>query len=158
MDLNTILATVSVVIIAALSVYAGMLMTKIKHAKAQTAKQLKISADKTKARNEHICDSIRVIATATTQKQCGVSEATIRLSVLLETLIIDKPIAIDLLFPSMSALFEKIKNMPTLEQRKQYPVKEIKKFDMRRKVYEAEYEEAIYEEVKQLTHFNCSEL
>jgi len=153
MDITYFLAAIAVVIITALSVYAGMLITKIKHGKAQIAKQLKIKTAEIKARNDHLCDSIRVIATATQQKQCGVSEATIRLSVLLETLITDTPIVIDQAFPAMSALFEKIKDMPTLEQRKEYPVKEIKRFDMRRKVYEAEYEDAIYKEVKQLTDF-----
>ena len=153
MDLNSILAVISVVIIGALAFYAGTLINRINHQKKQIAEQALQRENEINARNENICESIRFIAKATAQKQCNVSEAAIRLSVLLETLVLDKPIDIDQRCPAISALFEKVKDMPTLEQRKTRPVKEIKTLDMRRHLFEVEHEEDILKEAELLSSF-----
>lgn len=157
MALTTILAIICIVIIACLALYAGILIKRIKLQTKQLAEQ-KIQQENeksaaTKARNDNICESIRFIAKATAQKQCNVSEAAIRLSVLLETLVVDQPLDIDNTYPAISALFEKVKDMPTLSQRKERPVKEIKMLDMRRQIFEAEHEDAIFKEAEKLSTF-----
>ena len=96
MDMMMILATLAVVIVLALAFYAGMLLNKLKMQKVQALKleqqQELTKQQKIEDRNNNIVESIRFIAKATAQKQCNVSEAAIRLTVLLETLQLSKPI------------------------------------------------------------------
>ena len=158
MDMMTILATVAVVVIIALAVYAGMLLNKIKMQKARALKaeqaQALFKEEKIRDRNNNIAESIRFIAKATMQKQCNVSEAAIRLTVLLETLQLDTPVDLAGSYPALTAMFDKVKDMPTHEERKTRPVKEIKVLDIRREVFEAEMEDEIIKESAQLATFS----
>ncbi len=158
MDFDLLLAAISVVIIIGLAFYAGILMSKIKMHKAQNLQreeQQKAQATlKKQQRNDNICESIRFIARATAQKQCNISEAAIRLTVLLETLLLEKAIDIEDEYPALSEMFNKVKDMPTHEQRKKVAVKELKRLDMQRQVFEAELEETIIKEASQLESFS----
>ena len=87
------------------------------------------------------------------QKQCNVSEAAIRLTVLLETLQLPQPVNITSDYPALSAMFEKVKDLPTHEERKNHPVKEIKMMDIKREIFEAEMEDAIIKESALLAEF-----
>ncbi|WP_298939507.1 DUF2489 domain-containing protein [uncultured Psychromonas sp.] len=158
MNMDTILAISAVVIILALAFYAGMLINKIKMQKAQALQiekaQEQIKQQKIQDRNNNIVESIRFIAKATMQKQCNVSEAAIRLTVLLETLQLKEAIDIAGTYPALTAMFEKVKDMPTHEERKARPVKEIKILDIKREVFEAEMEENIIKESALLAEFS----
>ncbi|WP_372881678.1 DUF2489 domain-containing protein [Psychromonas sp.] len=157
MQLDILLAVLAVVIIIGLAFYAGMLIKKINVQKAYNrktaAQQEAQQALKKQQRNDKICESIRLIARATAQKQCNVSEAAIRLTVLLETLLLKEPIDIVKNYPALSELFDKVKEMPTHEQRQKTPVKEIKILDMKRKIFESQLEDKIIEEMSKLTNF-----
>jgi len=155
--MDTILAILAVIIILALAFYAGMLINKIKMQKVQALQiekaQEQIKQQKIQDRNNNIVESIRFIAKATMQKQCNVSEAAIRLTVLLETLQLEKAIDIAGNYPALTAMFEKVKDMPTHEERKARPVKEIKMLDIKREVFEAEMEDKIIKESVFLADF-----
>ncbi|MEJ6078449.1 DUF2489 domain-containing protein [Vibrio sp. 1-Bac 57] len=157
MDMMMILATLAVVIVLALAFYAGMLLNKLKMQKVQALKleqqQELTKKQKIEDRNNNIVESIRFIAKATTQKQCNVSEAAIRLTVLLETLQLSKPIDIAATYPALTAMYEKVKDMPTHDERKSYPVKEIKIMDIKRELFEVEVEEDIIKESAKLAEF-----
>ena len=152
-----VLAIVAVLVILALAFYAGMLLNKINRHKAQALKaeqaQAAFKQQKIQDRNNNIVESIRFIAKATMQKQCNVSEAAIRLTVLLETLQLDQPVDIAGDYPAITALYEKVKDMPTHEQRKTRPSKEIKILDVKRELFEAEMEETIIQESALLAEF-----
>jgi len=158
MNLQILLAILAVVTIIALAFYTGILLNRIKMQKAQAQlieeNQAKFKKQKIQERNENIIESIRFIAKATMQKQCNVSEAAIRLTVLLETLQLAEPVNISKDYPALSAMFEKVKDMPTHEERKNHPVKEIKMMDIKREVFEAEMEEAIIKESALLAEFS----
>ena len=145
-----ILAVIAVVVIIALAFYTGFLLNKIKMQKAQALfiekKQAEFKKQKIQERNDNIIESIQFIAKATMQKQCNVSEAAIRLTVLLETLQLPQPIDITSNYPALNAMYEKVKDMPTHEERKNHPVKEIKMMDIKREIFEAEMESAIIKE------------
>ena len=147
-----------IVIILGLAFYAGILISRIKmqtELKNQREEQQRAQAALRKQqRNDNICESIRFIARATAQKQCNVSEAAIRLTVLLETLLLEKAIDIENEYPALAEMFNKVKDMPTHEQRKKVTVKELKKLDMKRQVFEAELEEKIIKEATQLENFS----
>lgn len=156
--LHLLLAVLATLVIIALSFYVGLLLKKIKsnqlhYRELMQQKQLN-QEQSIEKRNQNIVDSIRFIATATTQKQCNISEAAIRITVLLETLQIEKPINIAETYPALTAMFEKVKDMPTHEERKKHPVKEIKILDARRELFEAEMEEALLQEAQQLSQFS----
>jgi len=157
MNLQMILAVVAVIVIVALAFYTGFLLNKIKMQKAQALliekNQAEFKKQKIQERNDNIVESIRFIAKATMQKQCNVSEAAIRLTVLLETLQLPQPVNITADYPALSAMFEKVKDMPTHEERKNHPVKEIKMMDIKREVFEAEMEDEIIKESALLAEF-----
>ena len=154
MNMHLLLAIISVIVIIALAFYTGILINKIKMQKAYVAAHKKEQVEAIQKRNDSILDSIHLIAKATTQKQCNVSEAAIRLTVLLETLQLKEPIDIATTYPALTAMYEKVKDMPTHEQRKQYPVKEIKVMDLKRELFEAEMEEEIIKESALLAKFS----
>ena len=151
------LAILAVIVIVALAFYTGILLNRIKMQKAQAQliekNQAEFKKQKIQERNDNIVESIRFIAKATMQKQCNVSEAAIRLTVLLETLQLTQPVDITSDYPALSAMFEKVKDLPTHEERKNHPVKEIKIMDIKREVFEAEMEDAIIKESALLAEF-----
>ncbi|WP_243834651.1 DUF2489 domain-containing protein [Psychromonas algarum] len=155
--MDIVLAAIAVVIIVGLAFYAGILINKIKKQKAKTLlieqAQEQEKQQKIQDRNNNIAESIRFIAKATLQKQCNISEAAIRLTVLLETLQLKTAIDIPATYPALNAMYEKVKDMPTHDERKARPVKEIKLLDMKREIFEAEMEAAIIEESILLAEF-----
>jgi hypothetical protein len=158
MDFQLILAVFACIIIIALAFYAGILINRIKRQKVQLAKvnaekEQQASTNK-KARNDNICESIRFIARSTAQKQCNVSEASIRLSVLLETLLIAPKIDIDNDYPAISALFDKVKDFATHAERKNMDKKALKQQDKQRLTFENEFEDGIIKEAKSLENFS----
>ena len=158
MDFQLILALFASIIIISLAFYAGMLIKRIniqKLAVAQAAtEQAKMAASKKAERNNNICESICFIAKATAQKQCNVSEAAIRLSVLLETLLVEPKIDIDKASPAISSLFEKVKDFSTHAERKTMDKKILKQQDKQRHFFEKEFEDAIIAEAKSLQSFS----
>lgn len=158
MQFDVLLAICLIIIIIGLAFYVGILLNKIKAQKAyqqkMVAEQQKQLAISQQQRNDNICESIRLIARATAQKQCNVSEAAIRLTVLLETLLLKQPIDLLNSYPALSEMFDKVKDMPTHEQRKKVPVKEIKALDKKRQRLESELEQQIMAEALQLANFS----
>lgn len=158
MQLDILLAIFLVTIIIGLAFYVVILLYKIK---AQKANQLAMVAEQEKQqaigqqqRNDTICESIRVIGLATAQQQCNVSEAAIRLTVLLEALLLEQPIDLINSYPALSEMFDKVKDMPTHDERKKVPVKELKAMDKKREALEAELEQKIMTEAQQLANFS----
>ncbi|ABM02075.1 conserved hypothetical protein [Psychromonas ingrahamii 37] len=158
MQLNVLLAIFLVVIIIGLAFYVVILLYKIKVQKANklamVAEQKKQQTIGQQQRNDTICESIRVIALATAQKQCNVSEAAIRLTVLLEALLLEQPIDLINSYPALSEMFDKVKDMPTHDERKKVPVKELKALDKKREKLESELEQQIMTEAQQLANFS----
>ena len=157
MNMNMMLATAAIVIVLALAFYAGMLINKLKMQKIHALKveqaQEQRKQQNIQDRNNNILESIRFIAKATTQKQCNVSEAAIRLTVLLETLQLKEAVDIAGTYPALTAMYEKVKDMPTHEERKAHPVKEIKIMDIKRELFEVEMEAEIIKESALLAEF-----
>ena len=154
MQLDLLLAAIAIIVILGLAFYAGILISKINLHSKRNNEQKQQLEQKKQQRNNKICESIRLIARATAQKQCNVSEAAIRLTILLETLLLEEPIAIEKKYPALSELFDKVKAMPTHEQRKQIPIKDLKKLDKQRLAFETELEEKIISEASQLVNFS----
>lgn len=158
MDFQLILALFASLIIISLAFYVGLLIKRINSQKINIAtviaeKEQQIQLKKIQ-RNDHICESIRFIARATAQKQCNVSEASIRLSVLLETLLVEPKIVIDTEYPAISALFEKTKDFATHAERKKMDKKILKQQDKQRQNFEHEFADTIIKEAQSLENFS----
>lgn len=140
-----IVALVGLVIIGGLAVYAGKLLARLK---LQTQRQRQA----VNARNERILESINTIALAVHQDQCNLSEGAIRLTHLLNALQFTQPQEFTHRYPGIYELYEKVKEMPTHEARKEYKRNEIMRFDLQRAGFEHELEDKIKVEVKELAH------
>ncbi|CUS47771.1 MAG: protein of unknown function DUF2489 [Idiomarinaceae bacterium HL-53] len=135
-----ILGAVGFIIIAGLSIYAGMLL-------GQLNKQRKENQVGENKRLAYIHESILTIAKAMQQEQCPLSEGCIRIAVLLDNLPDAKHAKFEQRFPKIHEMYEKIKHMPTHDARKQFPKDEIRKLDKEREALEIELEKDIQTDV-----------
>ncbi|WP_158965331.1 DUF2489 domain-containing protein [Paraglaciecola sp. L3A3] len=140
----------AVLIVFAMAFYAGTLLFKLKN--QNEARKIKVNK-----RIANITESIQTIAKAVEQKQCNLSEASIRLYHLLESLpILDKP-DFSLQYPGLFELYNAVKDLPTHKDRSQQPKLVTRKQDIQRESLEAKLEPQIIAEMKQLTHFSINQ-
>ncbi len=138
-----IAALVGGVIIVGLAVYAGQLLARLKQQTQRREQAIH-------RRNLRIMDSIHTIALAVSQDQCNLSEGAIRLTNLLNTLQFARPKDFAAEYPGLYDLYERVKEMPTHEARKQYKRNEIMRMDLQRAGFEQELEAQIKIEVTRL--------
>lgn len=98
-----------------------------------------------KERLERIVDSIQVIARAMMAEQCGLSEGVMRLKPLLDVL--GKKLSD---YPAMWALYEVVRDMPILDERKKLKRNERMRLDLVREAKEAETADKIKDECNRL--------
>ncbi|MCC5856077.1 MAG: DUF2489 domain-containing protein [Idiomarina sp.] len=138
-----VLGLIGIAVIIGLSVYAGMLLSKLhKQRTEQRTGEAK--------RLNYLHESIATISLAMQQEQCPLSEGCIRLAVLLENLPDAESYQFAEAYPAIHAMHEKIKHMPTHAARKQFPKKEIRKMDLEREAMEVEMNDAIQTDVAKL--------
>ncbi|MDF2179739.1 DUF2489 domain-containing protein [Aliiglaciecola sp. CAU 1673] len=147
MQLGLTLAVVSaVVIIVALGVYAGRLLYLLHHQQQQQKRQLQ-------QRQDYLVSSIRTIAMAVEQQQCELSEASIRLCVLLDNLPAPVNQAYSQRFSALYELYSKVQHMPTHKAWSALPKTERRKMEQQRGEFEAELETRILKEAAELKDF-----
>ena len=135
-------ALCGVLIILALTGYAGVIIIKLKQQKDKKNKVIN-------KRIDNIDVSIKTICDATMQQQCSISEATIRIITLLQI----HPILAgkyDLQLQQMNKFYKEIEHHPILENRQNTPNKELFKLDLQREQLEADYETLILKELEWL--------
>jgi len=120
----------AVIIIAALAFYAVKLLSQLKQ---QTAKTERDEQERTIALAKHdtkILKSVVIIAHAMKEEQCDIGEGCWRLSVLLDSLKLTESLSEE--FPAVFQLYNEIKHMPILEERKKLAKNERMKLDLQR--------------------------
>ncbi|WP_373778413.1 DUF2489 domain-containing protein [Glaesserella sp.] len=132
------LIILAVLIMLSLAGYAITLLVKLNRQK----KQLQQAKNE---RYQNIIDSIDVIARAMLADQCDFSEGVLRLKPLLD--ILGKKLSV---FPAMWALYQVVESMPILAERKNLKRNERMKLDLEREAKEAELEQQIKTELRQL--------
>lgn len=138
-----IASAVGVLIILGLSVYAGMLLTRL-HKQNQ---QIAVGQAK---RLNYLHESIATISLAMQQGQCELSEGCIRLVVLLDNLPNAEKEGFAKRFPKIHEMYERIKHMPTHDARKQLSRKELHEMDREREQLEVEFADGIQADVVQI--------
>lgn len=142
--LITIILVAAVLIIAALAFYAGQLLFQLKRQKQQQHAAVK-------QREDYLRQSIQTIAQALDQQQCGLSEGSIRLCVLLENF--DQASDHAERFPALHELYGRIKHMPTHKAYSELPKPERRRMQLEREEHEAELESQILKEIQVLKSF-----
>jgi len=138
-----IVILIGIAIIMALAFYATKLVRRLKY-----QNQLRDAA--VQKRVDRIDESIITIAKAMQQEQCPLSEGCLRIVVLLD----HRPESVEYDYakdyPAMHEMYDKIKHMPTHENRKKFPKKKIRGMDKEREGYEVSMKETIQADVERL--------
>jgi hypothetical protein len=144
-----VLASIGLLIIAALGVYAGKLLFQLQ---AQTKKQQAARAQ----RMETIFESIHTISRAMQQQQCNVSEGAIRICRLFAALPETTPVDYKAKFPAMHALFVEVSGFAILDDRKALSKKQRFAEDKAREIIEEQHESVVLRELPAVIQY-CEE-
>ncbi len=143
-------------IISALAIYAAKLLWQLK----KQTEAIKIAEQKQQAElNAHdhkILTSVALIVRAMQVEQCELSEGCWRLSVLLNALKTSSDHQLQ--FPAIFGLYNSIKHMAILDQRKGLEKKQRMKEDFERMKFEAQYQDAIKSDLDVLADFTKQQL
>lgn len=135
---TTLLIIIAVLIIVAMTAYAGYLLLMLQ-------KQKKAIQHARNARTQRLKESIVIIAKAMQNGDCNHSEGVIRLKMLLDPL--GKKLKS---YQAMYQLYEVVMDMPTHEKRRELKKNERMRLDLQRESAEAELEKQILLEIHQL--------
>lgn len=143
------------VIIFGLAGYAGVLLAKLRH---QTKTKEIATQEAITERNLKIIESVDVIAKATLQQQCDLSEAAIRLYMIMIHLQGNKHILFSMRFPALFELYEVVKDMPRAQKRASSLKKERMRFDLTRIKAETRLQSSIYGELEEILVFTGAKI
>ena len=126
----------AVIIIACLAFYAGKLLKQLS-AQKQAQQQAELAHQQALAKHdENVLASVKIIVRAMQEEQCDFSEGCWRLSVLLDSLKLSREVAQQ--FPAIFKLYNEIKHLSILDNRKQLEKKQRMKEDYQRMTIEAQ--------------------
>jgi len=151
-----LLVIAAIIIILLLAFYAGKLLWQLKH---QTRDQKRIKQKHQLALQKHdsnVLESVAIIVKALQEQQCDLSEGCWRLSVLLDSLKTTSGLAAK--FPAIYGLYNEIKDMAILENRKKLAKKQRMRDDYNRLKYEAQYQDAIMQDLALLAEFTDDQI
>ncbi|MBE2897326.1 DUF2489 domain-containing protein [Pasteurellaceae bacterium TAE3-ERU1] len=134
-----ILLFVGIVIVVGLAGWAGSLMLAVNKQKQR------INAVKLR-QFDYAKESIEIIANAMLRDECNLSEGVIRINGLLAN--IGGMALRD--YPAMFALYDTVKAMPILDERRALKRNERMRYDLTREAKEAELQAAILDDARQL--------
>jgi len=138
-----ILTGLGALVILVLAIYAALLWRRVFQIQRKRKQDIE-------TRNARLFESIRDISIAMQQGQCPLSEGCIRLTVLLDHLVLPDHPDFPERYPAIHEMHERIKHMPTHDARKSYPREVIEQMDEEREGYEVEMETDIQADVDHL--------
>jgi len=150
-----LLSTGSLIVIA-LAFYAGKLLKQLQ---LQKQAQLQADVEHKKALQRHdkkVLDSVVIIVRAMKEEQCDISEGCWRLSILLDSLKISQNLSNE--FPAIFELYNAIKHMPILENRKKLDKQERMKLDFQRIKIESELTPKIRTDIELLHQYSIERI
>ena len=147
---------IALVIILPLAIYAGSLLSQLKQQNEQQVAVKKASEAALKKHDTKILNSVVIIVRAMKEEQCDLAEGCWRLSVLLDSLKLSSELSA--IFPAIFELYNSIKHMPILAERKKLEKKERMKLDFERMKIESELAPKIKEDVISLHQYAIERL
>lgn len=142
---------IAVIIITGLSFYAGKLLKQVN---AQKQAQLKAEREHERALAKHdnkVLGSVKIIVRAMKEEQCDFSEGCWRLSVLLDSLKLSSELSVQ--FPAVFKLYDAIKHLSILDNRKKLEKHQRMKEDYQRMTIEAELRPEIVKDLDLLQQY-----
>lgn len=144
------------VIVIGLAFYAGKLLSQVKAQKVAKEKALAAVIAGHNKHDEKIMNSVMIIVRAMKEEQCDYSEGCWRLCVLLESL--KNSASLEGEFPAIFELYNKIKHMKILGERKELPKRERMIQDVDRMKAEAALYDGINNDLKSLFEYTQQKL
>ncbi|WP_052481091.1 DUF2489 domain-containing protein [Gilvimarinus agarilyticus] len=133
----TLLSVLGVAIIAALCVVAGYYLWQLLRLRQAQRAQLDKLAAESKAQRERVNTSIQVIAASVGREDLTLTEASIRISVLLDSLGVTDEVREE--YSAFYQLRDATAHIPILEQWNKLPLAERRKFEKERLKHEQTY-------------------
>jgi hypothetical protein len=131
----------AVMIIAGLAFYAGKLLKQL-NAQKLAQQQAELAHQQALAKHDqNVLASVKIIVKAMQEEQCDFSEGCWRLSVLLDSLKLSSELAEQ--FPAIFKLYNEIKHLSILDDRKQLEKKQRMRQDYQRMTLEAQLHDKI---------------
>jgi hypothetical protein len=138
----------TLLIIVPLAIYAGRLLFQVKQQQIKVAKAEKAAIEALREHDTKIFDSVILISKAMLAEQCELSEGCWRITVLLDSLKTRGPFNTKI--PAIYTLYDNIKHMAILADRKSLEKKQRMQQDFDRLRFEADALEAVTLELTQL--------
>jgi len=146
----------AVIIIAGLAFYAGKLLKQLSVQK-QAQQQAKLDHQQALAKHDQkVLASVKIIVRAMQEEQCDFSEGCWRLSVLLDSLKLSSELALQ--FPAVFKLYDEIKHLSILDDRKQLDKKQRMKQDYQRMAIEAQLHSEIVSDLDLLQQYTTERM
>ena len=150
------LIIIGALIISSLGFYAGKLLRQLKEQQRHLKTVAKQQQIKLAEHDKKILNSVVIIVRAMKEEQCDLSEGSWRISVLLDSLKTSE--SINQQIPSIYQLYNGIKHMPILAERKKLKKRERMKLDMERIKLENQLIEKIMPELDLLSQYSKERL
>lgn len=147
------IAALGLVVIGGLAFYAGKLLFQLKQQQRKEQAFKEKAVELSEQRQIKLVEDIQYIAKAVNEKQCELSEGSLRICVLMQNLTGYEQANYQQDYPSMFKLYDTIKAMPTHQARMDLPKKERRQQDKQRFLLEMELGEAIFSETEKLLQF-----
>lgn len=130
MTVEIILLVLALIIIAVLTGIAGVLLYKVKQKNIHQRAQLAEKEAAIKVERDKVNNSIQILAQAVGRDELTLTEASIRISFLLDSLGVGEDVREE--FSAFYQLMEQTRHIPILENWKNLSQKEQKDFDLQR--------------------------
>lgn len=130
MTVEIILLVLALIIIAVLTGIAGVLLYKVKQKNIHQRAQLAEKEAAIKVERDKVNNSIQILAQAVGRDELTLTEASIRISFLLDSLGVGEDVREE--FSAFYQLMEQTRHIPILENWKNLSHKEQKDFDLQR--------------------------
>ncbi|WP_020209541.1 DUF2489 domain-containing protein [Gilvimarinus chinensis] len=143
------LATLVILILCGVAVYY---LLQLRQLRRRQKKQIELLEQQGLEQRSRINNSIQVIAAAAEKDELTLTEASIRLSVLLDSLGVSDSVREE--FSAFYQLREATAHIPILEAWKQLPAKQKKAFDKERMQHEKTYREFVLDAAQRIKQRN----
>ncbi|BDM62747.1 hypothetical protein NFHSH190041_01990 [Shewanella sp. NFH-SH190041] len=142
----------AVIIILILSVYASMLLWRLKQQRNQQQQAQQAQHQAAEQKRERLLDDIRYIAKAMLEQRCELSEGVVRIVHLADMLSLSEQISAD--YPNLFAHFDVIRHHPIRDARQALPKQQRMQLDLTRMKSEAALEQGILAEMQLMQEFS----
>jgi len=144
----TWLLVIAALIIFVLAVIAGYYLRKLQLAQKRQAAQLAELEQSAQDQRQRVNDSIQIIARTLLDDGVGLTEAAIRIRVLLDSLQVDKSVRDE--FVAFYTIADKTSHIPILQEWKKLPRKKQFQFEVEMAEIEVEYKDFALDAAKRI--------